>query len=220
MKNSITPLWLCSLSLLCLAQFAPAQDLDFAVIAQAEDPALDGLSFDVLGQDDKPELPIQGLDFAVLDCSKCDCETTGVCLCDDCDCDNCPLKPLITVKTMPKCPPCKRLKRDSKSEALSGFRFVFIEQEEVSKGAPRLEWEGIDSWYGISGWQGSEWFKRVYHDTQKAKPLPAAQPMARVQTMVYRPMRMQLPVYRPMFQSTFAPRPMQSCVGGACRTCR
>lgn len=192
--------WLCSLALtLCLSQLASAQDVDFNVI---EMPEASGISFDVIAKTEQ-QLATEDISFAVLDCSKCDCETTGVCLCEDCQCPNCPKKdkrPVITVKTTPNCVPCAKCKKDSKD--LTEFRWLFIEQDEVEDGAPRLEWQGLDSRWALNGWHGIENFKEQYERSQR--PAVAKLDITR-------------PVYRTPAPRYYSVPSYSSCSGGRCR---
>lgn len=202
MKNGSCLISLCSVML--LASVACGQD--FNVIAPKELP-----DFDV----------IEPLEISLLDV--CDCEITGVCDCDTCECRYCPNKkkakkkakvkddrPVITVRTMAGCAPCKRAEADT--EKLSDYRFVFLESDHVPGGAPAISWQGRDGKYTINGWHGSEFFERVFSNSQKAK-IERPQSYSRRLTP-FRHHWSDYPVV-PSFST-----PVGSCAGEACHTCR
>ena len=204
MKSTLP--WLCSLALtLALTLSASAQD--FAILDMPEEPEL---SFALFGESDT-QLPSESLDFAVLDpCDACDCEKTGVCICEKCTCPGCPNKknflktdprPLITVRTMPNCPPCLRCKADSKTEALADFRFVFVESENGP--APIVEWQGAGRKCYFEGWHGPSYFLKSYEYSQQPRTQTAqARPIVR---------RSYVPVFRPQTYFRFNSAPCPSC---------
>ena len=185
MKNTLP--WLCSLALVCLLQTANAQDFSIFESPQSEPP----ISFSLFDDTQVAQEPVESFDFAVLDpCKVCNCEETGVCLCEDCTCPNCPRakpddpfycsvckkthpfphcqdkRPVITAKVSDNCPPCVRLKADTTHPALSGFRFVFVE---TNGPAPIVEWQGNGRKVYFEGWHGVEYFLSQYEYSQKPR---------------------------------------------------